>query len=244
MNLAIDAGNTRIKAGLFRERDLIRRLDIVNDQWEEMLASIHSSGTSWDVVVSSVRAAGLPGPLPFPVRRIVHLDALTPLPIRLGYGSPQTLGPDRIANCVGAYARYGPDCLIVDCGTCLTFTYMENQTLLGGMISPGLHMRFSALHHYTGRLPEIRPTEAEPPLAGRTTEDSILSGVIHGMTGEIDHIIHRWSSGYPPHQVILTGGDASFFAPRLKSRIFADPDLTLTGLNEILIFTSDDSPAS
>ena len=96
-------------------------------------------------------------------------------------------------------------------------------------------MRFMALNTFTSRLPLV-PHRNFGELTGATAEQAIQAGVIHGIAAEIDGIIDRYKLSYPNLQVLLTGGDAKFFAKKLKSNIFAVPNLVLIGLNEILEF--------
>jgi type III pantothenate kinase len=142
-----------------------------------------------------------------------------------------------LANAAGAlHLCDTPNILIIDCGTCLTVTWMQNRRLQGGSISPGLRMRYQALSQLTGQLPLIEPTKDPIEPTGKSTEGSIRSGVQHGMLAEIKEIIEQYCSTNEPLSVIVTGGDASYFVPRLKSLIFAEPFLTLMGLHEIYQF--------
>ena len=94
-------------------------------------------------------------------------------------------------------------------------------------------MRFKALNKFTEKLPLIKPSE-NFSLTGRSTEESILSGVQNGIIFEINGMIEQYEKKHDELKVIITGGDHAFFANHLKSSIFAAPNLTLQGLNEIL----------
>jgi type III pantothenate kinase len=94
-------------------------------------------------------------------------------------------------------------------------------------------MRYAALAHFTGKLPLVSPHIQPVPLTGIDTQAAIQSGVQLGMLAEIQEIIQAYCSKINPLHVIVTGGDASYFVPRLKSPIFAEPFLTLMGLHEI-----------
>ena len=82
------------------------------------------------------------------------------VPLKIGYATPETLGFDRIAICVGAKSYYpGASLLVIDSGTCITYNYVSAEgVFLGGNISPGLEMRFNGLHRFTARLPLVTPT--------------------------------------------------------------------------------------
>ncbi len=162
------------------------------------------------------------------------------LPLENAYQSASTLGSDRLAASIGAYTLYpSANVLVIDAGTCIkyNFTTAANQ-YLGGGISPGLAMRFKALHHYTGKLPLVEPGSDIPALVGRDTQQSILSGVIAGSVAEIDGIIGRYSAQYPSLISVITGGDSEYLAKQLKSSIFTHQNLVLKGLNHSLNCTN------
>jgi type III pantothenate kinase len=170
------------------------------------------------------------------------LDHATSLPITNQYATPSTLGMDRLAGVCGATQLF-PDenTLVIDAGTCVKFDFVDkHKNYLGGAISPGLSMRFRAVHAFTSRLPMLVPAN-DPELIGNSTETSIQSGVINGMVEEIDGIIVRYQKKYPDLKVILSGGDGAFFENKLKASIFASPNVVLIGLNSILIYNVDRS---
>jgi type III pantothenate kinase len=164
------------------------------------------------------------------------LSHMLPLPIKILYATPQTLGVDRIAGSCGALQLFpGKNTLVIDAGTCITYDFTDSsKQYYGGGISPGLKMRFQAVHTFTARLPLVSPVE-NPELIGNSTETSIQSGIVNGTVAEIDGIIDRYRQKYPDLQVILCGGDGPFFENKLKASIFASPDLVLIGLNSVLI---------
>lgn len=158
-----------------------------------------------------------------------------PLPVILHYQMPQTLGHDRIANAAGAQFLFpGKNVLIIDSGTCLKMDFLQSGRLfMGGTIAPGLTMRYRALHEFTAALPRLQPVENFPD-SGDDTKSCIHAGVQQGMTDEMNHAIERYRKKHPGIKVLLAGGDAPFFVNHLKNPIFAAPDLTLIGLNQIL----------
>ncbi len=164
-----------------------------------------------------------------------ELNHLLPLPIKIGYETPETLGKDRIAAAAGAADRYpGHFVTIVDAGTALTIDLVSDKGLfMGGNISPGMRMRFSSLHQQTFSLPEIEPAD-EVPVIGRNTREAILAGVVNGIIYEIDNSINSLKNKYNDLHVILTGGDAPYLSGRLKNTIFVEENLVLSGLNAIL----------
>ena len=170
--------------------------------------------------------------LPFP---IIEFTWQTPIPIRNLYETPQTLGMDRLAAVVAAYTEkpHHP-ALVIDAGTCITYDFIdEHGQYQGGNISPGMEMRFKALHDFTSKLPQVEAS-GETPAYGKSTETAIRSGVIRGIEHEIMGYIQLLKQNYPSLLVFLTGGNRFSFDTNLKSGIFADGFLVLKGLNRIL----------
>ncbi len=233
MNIAVDYGNTAAKVGIFDGDDLQQRLQFKEpDQLREFLGTVRSE----NIIVSSVS---------HPAEEVLSWSNTTgqkisltfklPLPIAILYSTPHTLGVDRIAAASGAAAIYpNQDCLVVDAGTCITYEFVDHQgNYLGGAISPGISMRFEAMHHFTSRLPLIPPVR-HPLLIGTSTESSMQSGVINGVLAEVDGIIEQYATTYPHLKVVVCGGDSVYFENQLKQPIFVSPDLVLIGLNRIL----------
>jgi type III pantothenate kinase len=165
---------------------------------------------------------------------IIPLNNQLILPFRNNYKSA-TLGQDRIALASGATDLLGKsNILIISLGTCITYDIIDARNdYLGGGISPGLYMRFKALHHLTARLPLVSVSRSAS-LIGRTTEQSMQSGVINGIIGELNYIIREYKKKYKKLNIILTGGDASYFEPHINYKIFAGDHLALRGLQHIL----------
>ncbi len=164
-----------------------------------------------------------------------QLDASLSLPINNCYKTPQTLGVDRIAAVCGAFEIFPDrDCLVIDAGTAITYDFIDRKkNYMGGAISPGISMRFKALHTFTERLPLIAQTD-NFDLIGDSTETCILSGVLNGVVQEMNGCIEQYRTAYPNLGVVLTGGHTLFFENKLKQPIFAARDLVLSGLNRIL----------
>ncbi|MDO4163495.1 MAG: type III pantothenate kinase [Bacteroides sp.] len=236
MNLVIDIGNTVAKLAVFEEGELLEVVYDDNTTLEQLptLCARHACdcGIVATVIDLSEQAAGQLARLDFPLLR---LDAHTPLPIENLYETPETLGYDRIAAVVGAYDRFpGHDLLVIDAGTCITYEWLDaTGRYQGGNISPGLQMRFKALHQFTGKLPAVEAEGRRLPL-GKDTDTAIRAGVLKGIEYEIKGYIEAMRQKYPTLLVFLTGGDDFSFDTKLKSIIFADRFLVLRGLNRIL----------
>ena len=237
MYLVADAGNTRIKLAVFDGGEMVRLQ--VYREWSssslaELLRLFPAIDRSLVCTVSEV-PGWLPGLLSSHQVTYQELSHTTPLPIRIGYQTPETLGCDRIAAATGAAGQFpGANVLAIDAGTALTMDLVESNGFYpGGTISPGLRMRFSALHRQTFSLPEIEPVR-DVPLIGINTHDAILAGVVNGMIYEIDNSINSLKNKYNDLHVILTGGDALYLSGHLKNTIFVNENLVLNGLNIIL----------
>jgi type III pantothenate kinase len=167
--------------------------------------------------------------------RPLFLNANLKMPFINKYETPNTLGADRLALVAGGLFIYpNKPILIIDVGTCLTFDFVsEKGVYYGGSISPGLQMRLNALHTLTGKLPLVSLGEPKD-LIGKSTKESMLSGVVNGIQIEIDGIIDWYKLRYPQVKTILTGGDSAFFDKKLKNSIFADADILLKGMHFIL----------
>jgi len=233
MNLVVDYGNTSAKVAIFDHEQLVEKHAFtIIDELQQFL----QRSTADNFIISSVNedATHISGWVRAKQKFI--LTNTLPLPISVLYKTPLTLGVDRIAGVCGAFRLFPKESsLVIDAGTCITYDFIDsNGNYHGGSISPGLMMRFKSVHTFTAKLPLVKPIE-QPELVGKSTETSIQSGVIHGMTAEIDGIIDRYRDKYPDLHVILCGGDAPFFENKLKASIFASPDLVLLGLNSVLI---------
>ena len=227
--ITIDEGNTSVKLALFENNQLVfMKSDVNLERVKELLSNCDR------LIVSSVKKNPLFESL-ISSKYAIFLNPSTPLPITNCYETPHSLGNDRIALAVGATANFpNKNVLVIDAGTCITYDFINSKKeYLGGSISPGIHMRYNALHHFTSQLPLLESVDTAM-LIGANTEGSIHSGIINGILVEIDGIIQRYINQYPDIKVIVTGGNAKFFDKGLKNTIFANPNLLMEGLNKIL----------
>jgi type III pantothenate kinase len=190
-------------------------------------------------VISSVRENASVISEKINVMNTLIIDQHTKLPFKNLYKTPETLGTDRIAAIAGAKILYPQaHCLAIDAGTCITFDFIDaDNNYHGGSISPGIDLRFKALHNFTARLPLVDRKE-RTDLMGANTEESMQSGVMRGIAAEIDGMIDSYRGRYPGLKVIICGGDSPFFETNLKQSIFVVPDLVLIGLNRILEYNA------
>jgi type III pantothenate kinase len=231
-NLIIDIGNTRIKSALFEKKEL--KDEFVHLNLEEAL-EFWSKLIFEQCMVSSVKwsESELNAVLPFEFRILNH-D--TKLPIRNKYGSPKTLGLDRIAAAIGAWSMVNQKpVLSIDLGSCITFDLVDQSgAFLGGAISPGLAMRARAMNEFTARLPLVKLKNKPKELIGDSTVSCMQIGIWSGVDYEIVGQIKAYQEKYPQIEVFVCGGDAQSFDSLVKDHIFVVPNLVLHGLNAIL----------
>ncbi len=142
-----------------------------------------------------------------------------------------TLGADRVANAIALAELYELPGVVVDCGTALTLEIVDAQKrFLGGAIAPGRRLMRQALHCGTAQLPEVEISGRVPEKAGRNTAEAICFGIDCGSVGMIKELIACVKKYMPVKSVVLTGGDAGFFAPEFPGAIIADNTFTLTGI--------------
>ncbi len=244
-NLTIDNGNTSVKVAFFigtqvvatnrfMRRD-VRLLDrfISSYKPETVIMCSTSSGTSSQRIEQLVEQR---------FQHVMYLTHETPMPIRLGYRTPQTLGRDRIATAMGAWSiaqrlDNASDVLVIDAGTAITYDLIKaDGCFVGGNIAPGLSLRFKSLHEHTGRLPLVE-ADGDIPVVGFDTETAIRSGVVHGLLGEIKSYIADLKLSHTNLMVFITGGDGKYIHSRLEDEnIIYYEHLAAEGLNRIYLY--------
>lgn len=236
MNLIIDRGNTRTKFALFQEQKLIDLSVFFTSDEDDCIHYVQNIEFESAILASTAKEDDkLLNILEKKSRKFIQITSETEFPIKIGYETKETLGDDRIAAVCGARAiEQEGDLLVITAGTCVTYNLLNKEnSFLGGGISPGLVMRLKAMHEFTGKLPLLRNEEFDE-LLGQSTKESMLSGARKGIVAEIDGIIEEYQLLFPDLKVFICGGDTSFFVDRLKSKIFANSNLVLYGINEIL----------
>ncbi|ERM84030.1 hypothetical protein P872_00550 [Rhodonellum psychrophilum GCM71 = DSM 17998] len=232
-NLIIDIGNTRMKAAIF-EGEILVMEKAFHDISE--LREFSKSVEFDHCIISSVIAVDLEAALGFP---FLLLTKDTELPIENHYATPETLGVDRKAAAVGGRVMLekGP-VLVIDLGSCITYEFLnEKNQYLGGAISPGLNMRFKAMHTQTAKLPLVGLEDSQSiRLIGDSTEMGLRSGVYFGVQFEMEGFMQAYRSQHQDLKVIICGGDSKFFESLTKDHIFVIPNLVLYGLNRILTY--------
>lgn len=250
MLLAVDIGNTQTHVGAFdgaRLRDSWRIATDAAATGDQVAQTLHGlfelrslsfSGVD-EVIVSSVVPR-----LATEYRRmserylsqeclVVGPELRTGMEIRTD--SPRELGADRLVNAVAAFDRFAGACIVVDFGTAITYDAISaDGAYLGGIIAPGIEISIEALAARAAKLPKIDLVEPERVI-GRTTQQSIQSGVVYGFAGQIDGIVRRMVAELGPGTIVVaTGGQAAAIAPFCEAIDEVDPLLTLTGLQLIM----------
>jgi type III pantothenate kinase len=242
--LAIDIGNTEVTLGLFSGRRLVRSFRLSSETrrtpdevallLSQIFAGLPAAG-SHDAVIASV----VPVTTAAYVEAARRLTGRAPLEVSAGidtgivieYRDPQSAGADRIANAVAALHFHGAPVIVVDFGTATTFDVIaKGGRYLGGVIVPGVVTAADQLIRRAARLPSF---ELKPPahVVGRSTEESLQSGVFHGAVAQVDGIVRRIKREERIRPtVVATGGLAAVIAARSETIQKVAPDLTLHGL--------------
>jgi type III pantothenate kinase len=239
--LLFDIGNTNTHLGLANHAKVIRQANVPTAGWFD--------GTAKTLLRKFVGAARLDGaalcsvvPSATPivskaVKGLFKLSCLelTPKTVRgvgIDYPKPKTIGPDRLANAVAARHHFAAPVVVVDFGTAVTFDVVNGKgNYVGGIIAPGLAVMTEYLHTKTALLPNIKIREIDSVI-GRSTEQAMLVGAVHGYRGLIRELLlelkHELQSERLP--VVATGGYAKLIAAKLPEITAVDPLLTLEGL--------------
>ncbi len=242
MLLAIDVGNTRIKVAVFEKHTLLfqdvflkeearKKIENIFEKFSQITESVFSSvGKLENDVLELLQKSS----------KLNVISSETDFPFENEYATPKTLGVDRMVLASGATLLYpNQNRLVIDAGTCITYDFVtDNNVYLGGAISPGLRLRYEALHNYTAKLPLLTLEQPEN-FIGNSTNSSIHSGVVNGILNEIEGFINQYRQQYQVLTVILTGGDAEFLAKNIKNTIFANSNFLLESLDAIHHYTID-----
>lgn len=239
MFLAIDWGNSLIKvtlidvAGAAPQVVDSMRLDPLSIY--ELPALMASRGVDKVMVCAS---GDVSPDLPRMLECVAGCRTLTlgrdlPVPVKVDYATPDTLGPDRVAAAAGAALLFpGSGALVVDAGTAVTIDVIDAAGVYhGGNISAGLTLRLGALHRAAAALPVVQPLGPAPEF-GYDTATAMRSGALRGLCAEIADAFHRAARRYGAERVVITGGDASLIIPLLRSDYL--PDCTLTDCPDLL----------
>lgn len=242
MLLTIDIGNTNISLGIFKGKRLARRYSIPTKEkkYFAKLQKIFRQNKIDNTVICSVvpkttkilqnDIKRLLGRQPY----VIGKDIVVPLENL--YRNPNTVGQDRLVNAYAAILLYGAPLIVIDFGTAVTFDIIsKDKAYLGGMILPGMEISLDALAGRTALLPKIklaRPKE----FIGRTTKNSMLSGIIYGFSILTDGLIQELKKKLGQNtRVIGTGGNIGLIGNYCRELNKINRDLTLRGLRLLFL---------
>lgn len=244
-NLTIDNGNTAIKVAFFIGTQVVATNRFVRRDGRLLDRFISSYKPETAVICSTASSAAsqrIEQLVEQRCRILLRLTHETPMPIRLGYRTPATLGRDRIATAVGAWTiaqrlDNACDVLVIDAGTAITYDLITaDGCFVGGNIAPGVSLRFKSLHEHTGLLPLVK-ADGDAPVVGYDTETAIRSGVLHGVIGEIKSYIADLKLSHTNLMTFITGGDGRLLHQRLADEsIIYYEHLAAEGLNRIFLY--------
>lgn len=232
--ICLDFGNTRLKLAVFDGDNLVEVIVLREDALQhikEIIQHHHPQHSVLSSVIDHEPAIEAYLQSQTHYHRLSHLSGL---PFSIPVGKPETMGADRIAIAAAAVFLFPhTNVLAIGLGTCITYNFINQQgEFMGGSISPGMEIRFQAMHQFTAKLPLVK-AHWNVPLIGYDTATNLQSGVVLGMAKEMDGIIDAYAEKFGNFNALLTGGDTHLLGPYLKNKIFADPHLIFKGLYAI-----------
>ncbi len=221
--LALVIGNTRLHWAKFEEESLV-------DSWDSDY-DYKISSTDLPLYLASVVPGQTSVWLNYPNCKIISLHDI---PLK---GIYLTLGLDRALAAIGAIKVYGYPHLVIDGGTALTFTGVDNNSfLVGGAILPGLRLQLQSLAQKTAKLPRVILPPNLPTRWAHNTPEAIASGITYTVLAGIKDFIADWQQKYPDSKIIITGGDGELLLNYLKlsTEIVFDRHLVFWGMKSVI----------
>jgi len=239
--LLLDIGNTHTHVALGTGRRLVRAANFPTAEWRAsaMLARLKRLAGRQRITAVALCSV-VPPATALALRQLPQLCGTPPFQlgcqtvrgIGIDYPKPRTIGADRLANAIAARHQHGAPVVVVDFGTAVTFDVVNGRgDYAGGIIAPGLAAMTSYLHEKTALLPAIRIREIDAVI-GKSTEEAMLIGAVHGYRGLIRELVHELKRDLGARRlpVVATGGYAGLMARKLPEITSVDPLLTLKGL--------------
>lgn len=243
--LTLDCGNTLVKASVVADCEVKATLRF-NGEEPESLTGLLEKYDIHDAIFCSVgrwNSCLVENMRRLVAGRMLLMTHSTPVPLKVEYSTPSTLGLDRVAAAVGAETLSAGGCsLVVDAGTAITSDLVCGGAFKGGNISPGLKLRFLALHEHTASLPLVEAT-GELPLTGHDTATAIRSGVVTGAAMETLGFYGVLARKYPGLRLVMTGGDAPLLAEIIRCHgiePIVEPNLIALGLRAIFEYNENE----
>jgi type III pantothenate kinase len=156
-------------------------------------------------------------------------------PITVAYQNTQSLGPDRLANCLYGNAAFpGKSQIIISSGTAITVDFLKNgSAFVGGAILPGISTQLKSLHTHTNALPLVNAVNADAAdleFPGTSTESGMISGVRYGAAGALTFLVNRYRELFGQGSIVLTTGGGWQSVEKLVMFDYTYiPQLTLIG---------------
>ena len=246
MILAIDVGNTNTVLGVYKENERIidwrisTDNDKTSDEYGILLKNLFAHENLKpqkveEIIISSV----VPPVVSVLEKTAARFFGLKPMVVGPGIktglnievDNPREVGADRIVNAVAALQKYEPPMIIIDFGTATTLCAIsEKGSYLGGSIAPGINISIEALFDYAAKLPRVELKDPPSPI-GKNTVESMQSGIIYGVVGQVEGLIERFQQKLGDNcPVIATGGLVNKVASRTQKIDKVEPYLTLEGL--------------
>jgi type III pantothenate kinase len=231
VTLCFDFGNSRLKCGVFENDIFSQEIILQNDSNETIKNLIDSFHPDKSILSSVIKHNPEIETILSGASRFHKLSHLTQLNFTTPVNKPETIGTDRLALAAAAVHFFpGQNNLVIGLGSCITYNFINQyDQFIGGAISPGMEMRFRAMNDFTDKLPLVQK-DWHFPVVAYDTKTNLQSGVIAGITFEIEGFINFYAGKYNNYNVVLTGGDCEYFARRIKNRIFADNNFLFKGL--------------
>lgn len=243
MLLAIDAGNTRVKWGLF---DAHGKMQLNGACFHAELDKTLLPSCE-NVIISNVAGDAIAQQLKSKLLANASIkwvqSSTRAFNINNGYDDPATLGTDRWAAIVGAWQQHQTSCIVVNAGTCVTVDTIkanaQGATFIGGMILPGLYLMQQQLHDHTAQLSDYRDEISQQrynAFLGSNTRDAIQIGAISAITGAIKLACDALKAKtQQPPLIMLSGGDASVIASYYQQTINTDKIPTAISILDNLV---------
>lgn len=255
MILCLDVGNSHIYGGVFAGDDILLRfrhssIMSTSDELGIFLKSVLRENNCSPDAISQIAICSVVPQLDYSLRSACYkyfsqdpflLQAGVKTGLKINYRNPVEVGADRIANAIAASHFYpSQNIIIIDFGTATTFCALRaDKSYLGGVIMAGIRLSTEALSQKTAKLPsvEILKTEA---VVGRSTIESIQSGLFYGTIGASKELIQRIKKeafSDEPSLVLATGGFASLFENQNVFDLHV-PDLVLQGVKQAALLNA------
>ena len=233
--LTIDIGNTKAKYAVFNDKNIVET-NVFNPISDDLKHLLQQHPNINKGIISSVGGMVQDCLQQLGDIKIIVLNSNTKLPFSLTYKEKTKIGADRLALVAAAYAeKPHQNSLVIDIGTCITYDILTaDDRHLGGPISPGMQLRFKAMHEHTALLPLCEPTRDELKIVCDDTVECLQSGVQLGVLHEIKEFIELYSLKFNNLNVFISGGDNIFLQNKLKPCTFASSNFMFNGLRLIL----------